>query len=66
MQVTSNLSNVLPTEPNVEPGGVDDMTKLTYFHESAVLYILAKRYELGKFYVSCQPTLMDLSQSWHI
>lgn len=60
-EVTSNLSNVLPTEPNVEPGGVDDMTKLTYFHESAVLYILAKRYELGKFYTKSGNILISVN-----
>lgn len=40
-------------ELNVEFGGVDDMMKLIYFYELVVLYIFVKRYEFGKFYVSC-------------
>ena len=32
-------------------GGVDDMTKLSYLHEPAVLYNLATRYEINEIYV---------------
>jgi myosin-5 len=33
------------------PGGVDDMTKLSYLHEPGVLQNLKARYELNKIYV---------------
>lgn len=34
------------------PGGVDDMTKLSYLHEPGVLQNLSTRYELNEIYVS--------------
>lgn len=34
------------------PGGVDDMTKLSYLHEPGVLQNLRTRYELNEIYVS--------------
>jgi myosin-5 len=34
------------------PGGVDDMTRLSYLHEPGVLQNLATRYELNEIYVS--------------
>lgn len=32
-------------------GGVDDMTKLSYLHEPAVLFNLGTRYEINEIYV---------------
>lgn len=37
------------------PGGVDDMTKLSYLHEPGVLQNLKARYELNKIYVRLLP-----------
>ncbi|KAH7306277.1 hypothetical protein KP509_22G004800 [Ceratopteris richardii] len=48
--VTVKLSNVHPKDPDAQPGGVDDMTKLAYLHEPGVLYNLASRYELNDIY----------------
>lgn len=33
------------------PGGVDDMTKLSYLHEPGVLQNLSTRYQLNEIYV---------------
>lgn len=52
VQVTSFISNVHSKDPDAQPGGVDDMTKLAYLHEPGVLYNLASRYELDEIYVS--------------
>ena len=46
------MANVHPKDPDAQPGGVDDMTKLAYLHEPGVLYNLATRYELNDIYVS--------------
>lgn len=48
MQVSSNSFSIYAKVPNAQPGCVDDMTKLAYLHEPALLYILASRWELGK------------------
>lgn len=48
--VVTTLSNVHPKDPDAQPGGVDDMTKLAYLHEPGVLYNLASRYELNDIY----------------
>ncbi|KAI5059574.1 hypothetical protein GOP47_0025893 [Adiantum capillus-veneris] len=48
--VTTKLSNVHPKDPDAQPGGVDDMTKLAYLHEPGVLNNLATRYELNDIY----------------
>eukprot|EP00250_Pteridium_aquilinum_P005479 c15564_g1_i1 orf=543-5159(-) len=48
--VVTKLSNVHPKDPDAQPGGVDDMTKLAYLHEPGVLYNLASRYELNDIY----------------
>lgn len=47
----ANLSKILPKDTEVLPGGVDDMTKLSYLHEPGVLQNLKARYELNKIYV---------------
>ncbi|XP_024385122.1 myosin-9 isoform X2 [Physcomitrium patens] len=49
-EVTTSLSNVHAKDPDAQPGGVDDMTKLAYLHEPGVLYNLASRYELDEIY----------------
>ncbi|AES61248.2 putative myosin ATPase [Medicago truncatula] len=46
----ANLSKILPKDTEVLPGGVDDMTKLSYLHEPGVLQNLKARYELNKIY----------------
>jgi myosin heavy subunit len=50
-KVVENLSKILPKDTEVLPGGVDDMTKLSYLHEPGVLQNLKARYELNKIYV---------------
>lgn len=42
---------MLPKDTEAPPGGVDDMTKLSYLHEPGVLQNLATRYELNEIYV---------------
>lgn len=41
-----------PKDTEAIPGGVDDMTKLSYLHEPGVLQNLSARYELNEIYVS--------------
>ncbi|CAL0325517.1 unnamed protein product [Lupinus luteus] len=48
--VISNISKVFPKDNEAPPGGVDDMTKLSYLHEPGVLHNLATRYELNEIY----------------
>ncbi|GAV72973.1 Myosin_head domain-containing protein/IQ domain-containing protein/DIL domain-containing protein/Myosin_N domain-containing protein [Cephalotus follicularis] len=48
--VVTNISKVLPKDTEAPPGGVDDMTKLSYLHEPGVLHNLAMRYELNEIY----------------
>ncbi|KAK1257290.1 hypothetical protein QJS04_geneDACA024565 [Acorus gramineus] len=48
--VVANLSKVYPEDTEAPPGGVDDMTKLSYLHEPGVLQNLATRYELNEIY----------------
>ncbi|KAK4785846.1 hypothetical protein SAY86_002535 [Trapa natans] len=48
--VISNISRVFPKDTEAPPGGVDDMTKLSYLHEPGVLHNLAMRYELNEIY----------------
>ncbi|GKV13946.1 hypothetical protein SLEP1_g24902 [Rubroshorea leprosula] len=48
--VVTNISKVFPKDTEAPPGGVDDMTKLSYLHEPGVLHNLAARYELNEIY----------------
>ncbi|CAI0473412.1 unnamed protein product [Linum tenue] len=48
--VVMNMSKVFPKDTEAPPGGVDDMTKLSYLHEPGVLQNLATRYELNEIY----------------
>ncbi|KAH9763208.1 Myosin-17 [Citrus sinensis] len=48
--VITNISKVFPKDTEAPPGGVDDMTKLSYLHEPGVLHNLAARYELNEIY----------------
>ncbi|XP_021901980.1 myosin-17-like [Carica papaya] len=48
--VVENISRVFPKDTEAPPGGVDDMTKLSYLHEPGVLHNLAARYELNEIY----------------
>ncbi|XP_042392477.1 myosin-17-like isoform X1 [Zingiber officinale] len=48
--VVANISKVFPKDTETPPGGVDDMTKLSYLHEPGVLQNLATRYELNEIY----------------
>lgn len=50
-QVVANLLKVYPKDAEAPVGGVDDMTKLQYLHEPAVLHNLATRYEIDEIYV---------------
>ncbi|KAE9589640.1 putative myosin ATPase [Lupinus albus] len=49
-KVVANLSKILPKDMEAPPGGVDDMTKLSYLHEPGVLQNLKIRYELNEIY----------------
>ncbi|CAN1218264.1 XI-K [Linum perenne] len=48
--VVTSISKVFPKDTEAPPGGVDDMTKLSYLHEPGVLQNLATRYELNEIY----------------
>ncbi|XP_078432138.1 myosin-17-like [Wolffia australiana] len=48
--ISANISKVLPRDTEAPPGGLDDMTKLSYLHEPGVLENLATRYELNEIY----------------
>ncbi|KAK7852073.1 myosin-17 [Quercus suber] len=50
--VITSISKVFAKNTEAPPGGVDDMTKLSYLHEPGVLQNLATRYELNEIYVS--------------
>ncbi|KAL5976871.1 hypothetical protein ACLOJK_021206 [Asimina triloba] len=49
-KVVVNLSKLYPKDTEAPPGGVDDMTKLSYLHEPGVLQNLSTRYELNEIY----------------
>ncbi|WRX08053.1 IQ motif [Theobroma cacao] len=59
--VTTNLSNIYPKDVEAPAGGVDDMTKLSYLHEPAVLYNLATRYEINEIYTYCGNILIAIN-----
>ncbi|CAK9144158.1 unnamed protein product [Ilex paraguariensis] len=48
--VVTKISKLFPKDTEAPPGGVDDMTKLSYLHEPGVLQNLATRYELNEIY----------------
>lgn len=48
--IIANASKVFPKDTEAPPGGVDDMTRLSYLHEPGVLQNLAARYELNEIY----------------
>lgn len=50
-QIVAKLSSIYPKDEDAPPGGVDDMTKLSYLHEPGVLQNLAARYQLNEIYV---------------
>ncbi|KAK6164543.1 hypothetical protein DH2020_001407 [Rehmannia glutinosa] len=49
-KIVAKLSNIYPKDEDAPPGGVDDMTKLSYLHEPGVLQNLAARYQLNEIY----------------
>ncbi|CAK8544805.1 unnamed protein product [Lathyrus sativus] len=49
-KIVAKLSKILPKDMEAPPGGVDDMTKLSYLHEPGVLENLKIRYELNEIY----------------
>ncbi|XWS46935.1 hypothetical protein CRYUN_Cryun14cG0110800 [Craigia yunnanensis] len=59
--VTTNLSKLYPKNVEAPAGGVDDMTKLSYLHEPAVLYNLATRYEINEIYTYCGNILIAIN-----
>lgn len=56
-QVTAEVSEVYPKDPEAAPCGVDDMTKLAYLHEPGVLQNLKSRYDMNEIYVSLETYL---------
>ncbi|XP_022758363.1 myosin-16 isoform X2 [Durio zibethinus] len=59
--VTAKLSKLYPKDVEAPAGGVDDMTKLSYLHEPAVLYNLATRYEINEIYTYCGNILIAIN-----
>ncbi|XVE72980.1 hypothetical protein DITRI_Ditri11bG0081300 [Diplodiscus trichospermus] len=59
--VTTKLSKLYPKDVEAPAGGVDDMTKLSYLHEPAVLYNLASRYEINEIYTYCGNILIAIN-----
>lgn len=51
VKVMGDLAKIYPKDEEALPGGVDDMTKLSYLHEPGVLQNLASRYQLNEIYV---------------
>ncbi|KAG6503323.1 hypothetical protein ZIOFF_035634 [Zingiber officinale] len=49
-KVVTTLSKMYPKDTEAPPGGVDDMTKLSYLHEPGVLQNLSTRYQLNEIY----------------
>ncbi|KAK4754045.1 hypothetical protein SAY87_002149 [Trapa incisa] len=49
-RVIKDISRVYPKDTEALPGGVDDMTKLSYLHEPGVLQNLSMRYQLNEIY----------------
>lgn len=49
-QVIAKLSKLYPKDDEAPSEGVEDMTRLSYLHEPAVLNNLATRYELNEIY----------------
>ncbi|XP_011028765.1 PREDICTED: myosin-9 isoform X2 [Populus euphratica] len=48
--VAVSSSRIYPNDVEAPSGGVDDMTRLQYLHEPAVLHNLATRYEINEIY----------------
>ncbi|KAI5597006.1 hypothetical protein BDE02_02G039400 [Populus trichocarpa] len=48
--VAVSSSRIYPNDVEALSGGVDDMTRLQYLHEPAVLHNLATRYEINEIY----------------
>lgn len=53
---------MFPKDTEAPPGGVDDMTKLSYLHEPGVLQNLATRYELNEIYVRHRLSYCDFAK----
>ncbi|XP_076944168.1 myosin-11-like [Bidens hawaiensis] len=49
-KVVASLSKIYSKDVEAPPGGVDDMTKLSYLHEPGVLQNLSTRYQLNEIY----------------
>ncbi|WOG94895.1 hypothetical protein DCAR_0314192 [Daucus carota subsp. sativus] len=49
-KVVAKLSDIYPKDEEAPPGGVDDMTRLSYLHEPGVLQNLSNRYQLNEIY----------------
>ncbi|KAJ8899498.1 hypothetical protein K2173_018472 [Erythroxylum novogranatense] len=48
--VVASLSHIYPRDAEPPEGGVDDMTRLHYLHEPAVLHNLSTRYAVNEIY----------------
>ncbi|GAV61578.1 Myosin_head domain-containing protein/IQ domain-containing protein/Myosin_N domain-containing protein [Cephalotus follicularis] len=59
--VVTNLSDIYPKDAEAPAVGVDDMTKLSYLHEPAVLHNLATRYEICEIYTYSGNILIALN-----
>ncbi|KAG8486860.1 hypothetical protein CXB51_020381 [Gossypium anomalum] len=60
-QVTTMLSKLYPKDMEAPNTGVDDMTKLSYLHEPAVLHNLATRYGIKEIYTYCGNILIAIN-----
>ncbi|KAL6006810.1 hypothetical protein ACLOJK_032305 [Asimina triloba] len=65
-KVVESLSKLYPKDMEAPPGGVDDMTKLSYLHEPGVLQNLAARYALNEIYVRCFYAILPFTYTGNI
>ncbi|OMO78429.1 IQ motif, EF-hand binding site [Corchorus capsularis] len=57
----TTLSKIYPRDLESPDEGVDDMTKLSYLNEPAVLYNLATRYKINEIYTYCGNILIAVN-----
>ncbi|XP_042013386.1 myosin-11-like isoform X1 [Salvia splendens] len=60
-KIVLKLANIYPKDEDAPPGGVDDMTRLSYLHEPGVLQNLASRFQLNEIYTYTGSILIALN-----
>ncbi|KAG6400856.1 hypothetical protein SASPL_137700 [Salvia splendens] len=61
IEIVLKLANIYPKDEDAPPGGVDDMTRLSYLHEPGVLQNLASRFQLNEIYTYTGSILIALN-----